>query len=105
MIHTKIAYHSFLRELLSLLFIVVLCLSSALAQDSRLARQYYQNGEYEKAAATYQSIFKENPNNSHFFNRYVDCLIKLEHFEEAEEAVKKEIKNSPKKVQGSEGAV
>jgi len=70
-----------------------------MAQNSRLAQQYYQNGEYEKAASTYSGLYEKNSNNSHFFTRYIDCLIKLEQFDTAEEVVKKEIKNNPKKVQ------
>ncbi len=99
MIHTKFAYLISLQGLLTLIFVVGLCLGNISAQDSRLAQQYYNSGEYEKAASTYQGLYAKNAHSSHYFNRYVDCLIKLEDFSTAEEAVKKEIKKNPKKVQ------
>lgn len=99
MIRTKIAFYSCQKSLFSLLLILCFSLGGLFAQNSKLAQQYYQNGEYEKAAATYVDLYKSNPNNSHYFSRYVDCLMKLENFEEAEAVVRKEIKNSPKKVQ------
>ncbi len=99
MIHTKFAYLISLQGLLTLIFVVGLCLGNISAQDSRLAQQYYNSGEYEKAASTYQGLYAKNAHSSHYFNRYVDCLIKLEDFTTAEEAVKKEIKKNPKKVQ------
>jgi len=99
MIHTKIALTSFLEVCLTALFCIGLFIGTGTAQNSRLAQQYYQNGEYEKAASVYNGLYEENRNNSHFFTRYVDCLIKLEQFGQAEAVVKKEIKSNPKKVQ------
>jgi len=99
MIHTKFTFQSYLSSLMSLIFIFGLCIGNTLAQNSRLAQQYYNNGEYEKAASTYKGLYEKNQNSSHYFNRYVDCLIKLEEFIVAEESVKREIKKNPKKVQ------
>ena len=31
------------------------------AQDPRLAEQYYNNGEYEKAAVIFEQLYKKNP--------------------------------------------
>lgn len=69
------------------------------AQDSRLAQQYYQNGEYEKAASLYSKLFDENSNNDFYFEKYIDCLIYLEQYPECEAAIKKQLKKSPKSVQ------
>jgi len=99
MISTKIANLKYFPALLTFVFMLSIGLGQAMAQDTRLAQQYYNNGEYEKAASTYKGLYDKNPNSNHYFDRYVDCLIKLESFTEAEEAVKKEIKKSPKKVQ------
>jgi len=75
------------------------CVFSLNAQDSRLAQQYYQNGEYEKAASLYTKLFEENKNNDFYFSKYIDCLIYMEDYAAAEEAVKKQIKKTPKSVQ------
>jgi tetratricopeptide (TPR) repeat protein len=66
------------------------------AQDSRLAQQYFQNGEYEKAAVLFEQLYDANPQNDYFFDRYVDCLISLERYEACEKAIRKQIKRDPK---------
>ncbi len=99
MIDTKFAFYSCQKALFTMLLMVAFSIGGLFAQNTKLAQQYYQNGEYEKAGVTYLGLYKSNPNNSHYFTRYVDCLIKLEDYTQAESAVRKEIKNSPKKVQ------
>jgi len=69
------------------------------AQKSRLAMQYYQNGEYAKAASLYQKLYEEQNFNDQYFERYIECLISLEEYEECEAAIKKQIKKRPNQVQ------
>ncbi len=69
------------------------------AQESKLAQQYYSNGEYEKASELYEKLHKKSNNNEFYFNRYIDCLIALEEFPNAEETIKARIKKKPKDVQ------
>jgi tetratricopeptide (TPR) repeat protein len=59
--------------------------------DEQLAAQYFKNGEYEKAEVYYQRLYKKY-NDEFFFQYYVDCLLKLENFSEAEKTVEKRIK-------------
>lgn len=66
------------------------------AQDSRLAQQYFQNGEYEKAAVLFEQLYEANLQNDYFFDRYVDCLISLERYDACEKAIRKQIKRDPK---------
>lgn len=73
---------------------LLLSLMTLSAQDARLAQQYFQNGEYEKAGVLYQKLYEESKND-YYFNRYVECLLSLEQFEESEMVVKKEIKKKP----------
>ncbi|MBK9722801.1 MAG: tetratricopeptide repeat protein [Saprospiraceae bacterium] len=82
-----------------LLFLLCFYSSLIYSQDPRLAQQYYNDGEYEKAATLYQSMYQKNPNNDNFFNRYVDCLMALKQFSECEDIVRKEINRKPKEVQ------
>lgn len=65
-------------------------------QNTRLAEQYYQDGEYEKSAQLYQQLAEENSKNSFFFDRYIVSLMALDQYEEAESAIKKQIKKNPK---------
>lgn len=53
------------------------------AQSSQLAIQYYQKGEYEKAATLFSSILERNQNNTYYWEKYIDCLIKLGKHEKA----------------------
>ena len=55
-----------------LLFFVLFLNSTLQAQDPRLAQQYFNDGEYEKAASLYQSMYQKNPGNDNFFSRYLD---------------------------------
>jgi tetratricopeptide (TPR) repeat protein len=81
-----------------LLFAILLLGAVGLqAQESRLAQQYYQDGEYEKAATLYSKLWEESKNDF-FFDRYVECLLSLERYEECEAIVKKEIKRQPKEL-------
>ncbi|MEM9547111.1 MAG: tetratricopeptide repeat protein [Bacteroidota bacterium] len=84
------------------LFIILLITSFSLgltAQDSRLANQYYQSGEYEKAANMYLKLFNKTKKNDYYFNRYIESLIAIEEYEEAEKGIKEQIKNRPQDAQ------
>jgi len=64
-------------------------------QKYRLAVEYYNSGEYEKAAQIYESLYKENPNNKSYFNWYIQCLIDLRDYENAGKITQAEIKKNP----------
>lgn len=82
----------FLWTIIYLFFFAVI----ASAQDTRLAEQYYQDGEYEKSAQLYQQLAAENSRNSFFFDRYIASLMALDQYKEAEDAIKKQIKKDPR---------
>ncbi len=65
------------------------------AQESRLAEQYYQDGEYEKAGILYSKLLEQNKSQTYLFNRLVDCLIFQEKLQDAETIVKKQLKAYP----------
>ncbi|RMG87588.1 MAG: hypothetical protein D6714_02055 [Bacteroidetes bacterium] len=77
------------------LFVFPLCLA---AQPAQLAQQYFQDGEYEKAAALFDKLYKENPRNEYFFDRYVESLLMLEDYPKVESVLKEAIKKNPKNV-------
>ncbi len=85
-----------MKWIINLFFLLFLFLSTAaVAQNNNLAQQYYRNGEYEKAAVLYEKLYRENEKKKYYFDRYIDCLIALEQYEDCEKAVKKEIKKKP----------
>jgi tetratricopeptide (TPR) repeat protein len=81
----------------SFLLFYIFCWSFNLdAQDPRLAQQYFVDGEYEKAAVLFQSLYQKNPSQESFFTYYLNCLTALGRQEESESLIKKEIANRPK---------
>ncbi|THH39246.1 tetratricopeptide repeat protein [Neolewinella litorea] len=63
-------------------------------QSNQLAQQYYMDGEYEKAAELYRALAEESY-NSFYFDRYVSSLMNLRRYDEAESALKKQLKRTP----------
>ena len=57
--------------LLTSLFLFVSIL--AYSQEARLAQEYYNNGEFEKAAVLYEKLSKSGKNDF-YFNRYVESV-------------------------------
>lgn len=77
--------------LLLLIFSFSAQLSAQTDTDEQLAAQYFKNGEYAKAEVYYQKLYKRY-GDEFFFRYYIDCLLKLENFSEAEKTVEKRIK-------------
>lgn len=77
-----------------LLLIAGFSTGTVLAQEAKLAQQYYENGEFEKAAVLYDKLFQENNRNDFFFERYIDCLFFMEDYANAEKAIKQEIRRN-----------
>ncbi len=81
-------------------FLILLVAFSSQAQMSRLANQYYQNGEYEKAAELYEKIVTSGQKNSDsYVLRLIDCLITLKEYDKGESILKKRISEKPNDVQ------
>jgi tetratricopeptide (TPR) repeat protein len=77
-----------------MLLLALLLVTSAVlsAQPARLAQQYFQSGEYEKAAALYEDLYQNSGNNDFYFDRYFDCLLALEDYEVAERVIQRQIR-------------
>lgn len=83
----------------TLLTALLLCLAGILlapvaghAQDDLdLAEYYYNQGQFEQARLYYDKIYKTNKTNRVYTN-YLNTLIALDDFEEAEKLVKKRLK-------------
>jgi tetratricopeptide (TPR) repeat protein len=66
----------------------------ASAQETELGMEYMKAGEYEKAKTIFQKLSKNKETAKLIHKPYLQTLIKLKEFEEAEKFAKKEIKNS-----------
>jgi len=62
--------------------------------ESQLAFNYFRDKEYRPASSLFYNLHKITRSRT-YFNYYIDCLIHLENFKEAEKAIKKEIKKNP----------
>ncbi|MDC0231319.1 tetratricopeptide repeat protein [Aureispira] len=82
-------------------FTIVLCFAAKniSAQKASLARKYFSDGEFEKAAVLYKELHERNRANDYFFERYFLTLLELEDYKEGEKMVKKSIKAAPDKVE------
>ncbi|HSY60462.1 MAG TPA: tetratricopeptide repeat protein [Cytophaga sp.] len=58
----------------------------------KLGKEYYNNGDFEKAAATYSEVIKKEENLPKVYDTYLSTLYKLKNYVEAEKIIKKMIK-------------
>jgi len=66
------------------------------AQSIELARQYYEDGEYEKAASLYRSLWNKNKANETYLNALTDCYLALRDFDTAAGIMSDAITQNPK---------
>ncbi len=67
----------------------------AFAQQSKLATQYYANGEYEKAASLFQQLYEKESGNEYYFQKLTECMITLKQYDAVRDIIQKEIKKKP----------
>lgn len=85
-------------KILSSTFFLLLCFSNAKSQntlnDIELARQFYNNGEYDKSLAIYQNLYKSKEGDDLYFDEYFNTLLKLKKYSDAEKVVAKKLKQN-----------
>ncbi len=80
---------SILAKLLILVFVSFFITMPSIAQidvDEKLALQFYQNKEYDKAADIYKDIYDKKP-NPFYYDYYLNCLFELKEYKTAEKFV------------------
>lgn len=84
-----------LRHLLAMLLVVVT--SVVYGQNSKLADQYYLEGEYAKAGDLYLKLHEtaKKSNNYFYFNKYVECLLAMRQYAQAEREIQEQMKAQP----------
>ena len=84
-----------MRALFSTIILVSTMAASLFAQDNDLllAKQYSTNGETQKALEIYQKLYKQN--NEAYYTYYINTLLSLKKFDEAESATKKLVRKHP----------
>ncbi|HMT51916.1 MAG: tetratricopeptide repeat protein [Saprospiraceae bacterium] len=89
---------TWLRKLFLLTCLTIITLAAFGQQKYKLANEYYNSGEYEKAAQLYESLYKESPGNKSYFNLYIQCLLDLKDYNNAKDIIESEIKKNPSDV-------
>lgn len=64
-------------------FLCFLLSFNAFSQEDLEAKEYYKNGEFEKALLSYQKLYKKNP-NSNYFIQLIKSHQQLEHYNTVE---------------------
>lgn len=81
------------RSILSIFFsILFLAVFAQTDKQQALAKQYFQTGDYEKAALLFEDLWKDDPTSQYYYNSLYTCYIRLNNFESAEKTVKKQQK-------------
>jgi tetratricopeptide (TPR) repeat protein len=84
------------KVLVFILLLIGLSPSLAVAQDDTdLANEYYSNGEYDKAVALYAKVAKNRESVIYIHKNYLDAMLKLQQYDEAERYLKRQLKNYP----------
>jgi outer membrane protein assembly factor BamD (BamD/ComL family) len=85
-----------MKKILLLLLIISITseVKAQLNADEAMAVQYYQSGDYEKAALLYEKLFNRTKNAS-YYDPYFTCLLRTKKFDEAEKLVRVLQKNNP----------
>ncbi|MBD3749779.1 MAG: tetratricopeptide repeat protein [Sphingobacteriales bacterium] len=65
-------------------------------EQAALANQFFKNGEYEKALSIYDQLYHTKNGDQIFYQEYINTLLKLKKFDEAEKIIKKKIRENPK---------
>jgi tetratricopeptide (TPR) repeat protein len=66
--------------------------------EETLAAQYYQSGEFDKAATLYKKLLDNNPASNFYYDSYMNCLLNLKDYPTAEKELKKLIKKNSRAV-------
>lgn len=80
-----------MRFLIYILFI--LTCYSGFSQSEDLAKNYFEQGEYEKALKTYQKLYENNNRNRNYFEGFISSLQELERYKQAEILLLEKVKN------------
>ena len=80
--------------IVALLFIGINNAGAQVNIDEALAAQYYQSGEFDKAAALYKKLLDKNPSSVFYYDSYFNSLLGLKDYNTAEKELKKIIKKS-----------
>ncbi|MEW7289117.1 tetratricopeptide repeat protein [Aquimarina sp. 2304DJ70-9] len=81
------------------LYISLFLTLSAFSQSEQLAKNYMQQGQYEKALSIYQKLYNKNPNRNSYLLGLVESFQQLEQFNEAEKILLRRVEKKTNNAQ------
>ncbi len=75
-----------------LFVLFLLVTTNSFAQDDILAKEYFKNGDFEKALFEYKKLYSKSPSNLSYIDQIVTTHQQLEQYDEAEAFLTKLIK-------------
>ncbi len=87
-----------MKHLISIILVFVSLTSLGQNTDEKLAAQFYEDGDFEKAGELYKKLHKRSPSSMYIYENYLKCLIALNEESDAEKLVQKQIKRFPHKL-------
>ena len=82
-----------MRYIIVIFFLVIQFLVFGQDEKVRLAYQYYQEKEYQKASVLFEELY-EQTNAQVYFSYTVNCLIEINEYQQAEKLIKKQIRKN-----------
>ncbi|SFU68865.1 Tetratricopeptide repeat-containing protein [Pustulibacterium marinum] len=70
---------------------LVLCSYYGFSQNSQLAKQYFEDGDFDKALPLYEQLYEKQPQNTTWFNYVVECQQQMGNYEKAQELLEDKI--------------
>ncbi len=80
MLPLKSYHNAMLRIFIVILFFIT---STSFSQNSQLAHNYFNKGEYEKASTLYKELYKKNKVRRDYFKKLLSCYQLTENFDAA----------------------
>lgn len=77
-----------------LILLIFLTTANVFGQSEALAKNYFEQGEYEKAAVFYERLYHKNPGRLDYFIFIIQSYQQLERFDDAEKLLKSKL-NGP----------
>lgn len=78
-----------------ILILMLISFTTVTAQknmDEKLAMQFYEQKQYDKAATYFDNLYDKNPDA--YFTYYYKCLVEIKEYHKAEKVIKKQIKRN-----------
>lgn len=77
------------RSVVILTILLFTCLANA--QNEALARQYFDDGKFEKAVSLFEKLYKANSGSFTYFKALVECYQQLERFEDSQSLLESQL--------------